>query len=143
MKAMEISQSGMDVEWRRLEVIADNLANMNTSRTAMGDVYQPMRLISGPKAGFAQYLQKTPIDASAMQGVTVYGVEPLNIPPKVVYQPEDPQADAKGFVAYPGIDHSEEMTLMVKAARAYEADIVAMNSAREMYLKAADIGKRS
>jgi len=143
MKAMEISKTGLDVEWRRLEVIAENIANASTGRTATGEAYRPMRLISGPKAGFGQYLAKDGKDASsqAVAGVEVYGVEPVNLPPRMVYEPANPQADAKGFVSYPGFDHAGEMTLMMKTARAYEANVVAMNMARQMYAKALELGR--
>jgi len=144
MKAMEISKTGLDVEWRRLEVIAENIANASTARTALGDAYRPMRLISGPKAAFGQYLGKdgrAAASAQALAGVEVYGVEPVNLPPRMVYEPANPQADAKGFVSYPGFDHAGEMTLMMKTARAYEANVVAMNMARQMYAKALELGR--
>ena len=139
MKAMEISRSGLDVEWRRLEVIAQNIANANTARTALGEAYRPMRLISGPASGFARGLGQDA--ASAPEGVAVYGVEPMNLPPRMVYEPANPQADDKGFVSYPGYDHAAEMTLMVKTGRAYEANVVAMNLARQMYAKALEMGR--
>ncbi len=142
MQAMEISRTGLDVEWRRLEVIAGNLANANTTRTAMGEPYRAIRLVSGPRGNFAQHLQNGTA-AEALSGVAAYGVEPMNLPPRRAYEPGNPQADANGFVTYPGFDHAGEMTLMVKTARAYEANIVAMNAARQMYLKAMDLGKRS
>jgi flagellar basal-body rod protein FlgC len=130
----------MDVEWRRLEVIADNIANMNTARTALGEPYRAQRLISGPRAGFQRYLaQDSP--GGSLDGVTVYGVEPMNLPPRSVYEPGNPQADAKGFVTYPGFDQAAEMTLMVKTSRAYEANAVAMNLARQMYAKALEMGR--
>jgi flagellar basal-body rod protein FlgC len=137
---MEISRTGLDVEWRRLEVIAENIANASTARTATGEAYRPQRLLSGPKAGFGQHMGK---DASgkSLAGVEVYGVEPVNLPPRLVYEPANPQADAKGFVTYPGFDHAGEMTLMLKTARAYEANVVAMNLARQMYAKSLELGK--
>lgn len=141
MQAMEISRTGLDVEWRRLEVIAENLANVSTTRTALGGPYRSMRLVSGPKAGFAQVLG-TP-SREDMAGVTIYGVEPTLEPARRVYEPGHPHADPQGFVNYPGIDHAGEMTLMVRTARAYEANIVAMNISRQMYAKAMDLGKRS
>ncbi len=140
MKALEISRSALDVEWRRLEVIADNLANAGTSRTASGEPYRAQRLVSGPKADFAKHLGE---GADGLSGVTVYGVEPINLPPRRVYEPENPQADGDGFVTYSGFDHAAEMVLMVKTSRAYEANLVAMTAARQMYVKAMDLGKRS
>lgn len=140
MKAIEISRTGLDVEWRRLEIISENLANMSTTRTAAGDPYRAQRLVSGPRAGFASYLEGKPGGEPA--GVMVYGLEPVNVEPRRVHEPTHPHADADGYVTYPGIDHAAEMTLMVKTARAYEANIVALNAARQMYVKAMDLGKR-
>ncbi|RYD69538.1 MAG: flagellar basal-body rod protein FlgC, partial [Verrucomicrobiaceae bacterium] len=60
-----------------------------------------------------------------------------------VHEPNNPQADEHGDVAYPGIDQAAQMVLMVKTARAYEANIVAMNAARQMYSKALELGARS
>jgi len=142
MQAMEISRTGLEVEWRRLEIIAENLANVSTTRTGSGEAFRAQRLISGPKADFATYLAKGSAERN-LAGVTVYGIEPVNAPPRRVYEPSHPHADANGFVFYPAIDHAGEMTLMVKTARAYEANIVAMNSARQMYAKAMELGKRA
>jgi flagellar basal-body rod protein FlgC len=140
MKAFEISRSGMDVEWRRLEVIAQNIANANTSRTATGGSYAPMRLISGPRNDFARHLQG---GNDRLAGVQAYGVEPMALAPRKVYEPAHPHADTKGFVTYPGVDQVSEMTLLVKTSRAYEANVVAMNAARAMYTKAFELGSRT
>jgi flagellar basal-body rod protein FlgC len=142
MHAAEISLTALDVEWRRLEVIAENLANANTVRDAMGQPYRAMRLISGPKTDFKR-LMSDGGDPHALAGVEVYGVEPMNLPPRRVYEPGNPQADASGFVSYPGYDHAEEMTLLVKTERAYEANAVALNIARQMYARAMDLGRSS
>lgn len=143
MTAMEISRSGLDVEWRRLEVIAQNIANASTGRTALGEAYRPLRLISGPRGGFSRALDQAKAGAStdSLAGVEVYGVEPTDLPPRMVYEPANPQADAKGYVTYPGFDQAGEMTLMMKTARAYEANVVAMNLARQMYAKALELGR--
>jgi flagellar basal-body rod protein FlgC len=140
MHAAEISLSALDVEWRRLEVIAENLANANTARTASGEPYRAMRLASGPRTDFKQLLQGGG-DLKALAGVGVYGLEPVNLPPRKVYEPGNPQADANGFVTYPGFDHAAEMALMVKTQRVYEANVLALNIARQMYLRAMQVGK--
>ncbi|NJM51333.1 MAG: flagellar basal body rod protein FlgC [Sphingomonadales bacterium] len=142
MNAMEISLTGLDVEWRRLEIIAQNIANANTVVDSLGEAYKPLRLLSGPAgAGFSASLDNA--RNGDLRGVSVYSVEPQNLPPRRVYEPEHPQADAEGYINYPGMSHSAEMTLMVKTARSYEANIVAFNTARQMYSKALDIGRRS
>ncbi len=141
MNAMEISRTGLEVEWRRLEVIAQNLANASSTLDATGQPYHAMRLISGPAASFADVLAGR-ADQSGLRGVAVYSIEAQNLPPRRVYEPSHPQADLDGYVTYPGFDHAAEMALMVKTSRSYEANIVAMNSARQMYTKALEIGRR-
>lgn len=140
MDPMQISRTGLDVEWRRMEVIAANLANLNTTRTALGEAYQPLRLVSGPRLSFNAHL--TEAETHALQGVEVYGVEPTADTPRRVYEPAHPHADADGYVTYPGLDHAGEMTLLVQTARAYEANLVALNAGRQMYAKALEIGRR-
>ncbi|MFT4025404.1 MAG: flagellar basal body rod protein FlgC [Novosphingobium sp.] len=139
---MEISRTGMDVEWRRLEIIAQNLANANSIAAGGGSAYRPLQLISGPAAGFADRLDQSGQDRG-LRGVAVYSVEARNVPPRRVYEPANPLADETGYVTYPGFDHAAEMALMVKTTRAYEANVVAMNAARQMYSNALQIGRRS
>jgi flagellar basal-body rod protein FlgC len=138
MDAITISRSGLDVEWRRMEIIALNLANMESSAGADGKNYVPLRLVSGPGESFGQVLDglKNP------GGVKVYGIEPASAGTRQVYDPGHPHADAQGFVTYPNVSHAEEMTLMVKTARAYEANLVAMAAAQQMYSSALQIGRQ-
>lgn len=146
MKAMEISKSGLDVEWQRLQVIAQNIANLNTSRTAEGGPYRPLRLVSGARADFGSLMSGTAAGASAAaapRGVQVLGIEPMPGGVRRVHEPGHPHADAEGFVTYPELDHAAEMTLMIKTSRTYEANLVAMNIAHQMYARALDLGKQS
>lgn len=139
MNPMEISRTGLDVEWRRLEIIAQNLANANTSRTASGEPYRPLRLLSGPRTNFASYLDSS---AARPSGVAVLGIEASAEPPRRAYEPGHPHADENGYVSYPALDHAGEMTRMVTTARIYEANLVAMNIARQMYSRAIELGRR-
>jgi len=139
MQAMEISRTGLDVEWRRLEVIAQNLANANSSSRPGTEGYRALQLVSGPR--FADHLGGG--GSGRLGGVQVYGVEPSAAAPRRVHEPGNPNADADGYVTYPGVDHAGEMTLMVTTSRAYEANVVAMNTARQMYMKALDLGRGS
>lgn len=142
MRAMAISRSGLDVEWQRLQVIAQNLANQNTSRTASGETYRPMRLLSGPSGGFAAQLGRRTA-AAEPTGVQVLGVEAMPGNVRRVHEPGHPHADADGFVTYPALDHAREMTLMIQTSRAYEANLVAMNLAHQMYMRALELGRQS
>ena len=139
MRASEISRTGLDVEWQRLQVIAENLANMNTSRTGTGGPYRPMRLMSGPAAAdFGQAMRN-----GDPAGVTVTGLEPIAGAVRRVYEPGHPHADAQGFVTYPDIDQAAEMALLIKTSRAYEANLTAMGIAQQMYARALELGSKS
>jgi flagellar basal-body rod protein FlgC len=142
MEASAISRTGLDVEWQRLQIIANNLANANTTRTAEGGVFRPMRLVSGPRTNFSSLLASAAHSPAAM-GVQVYGIEPTAGNVRRVYDPKHPHADADGFVTYPEIDRAGEMTLMIQTSRAYEADLAALNLAHQMYSKALEIGRQS
>ena len=154
MHAAEISRSALDVERKRLEVIAENFANANSARVANGTLYQTQHLVSGPRTGFETYLHGDKTGAAAkaaagnpdlqgLSGVAVYGVQTDSAPPRLVHEPGNPQADKNGFVAYPNIDQAEQMTLMMKTERAYEANLVMLNIAHQMYGKALELGKHS
>ncbi|HEY4116142.1 MAG TPA: flagellar basal body rod C-terminal domain-containing protein [Rhizomicrobium sp.] len=149
MQAMEISRTALDVEWRRLEIISENLANANVANSSKSAPYHELQLLSGPKTDFASYLtaQKSGgdsgIDINKLDGVAVYGLQPGNAAPRLVHEPGNPLADANGMVSYPAIDQANQMTQMLQSTRAYEADLVAMNMAREMYSKALQLGGSS
>jgi flagellar basal-body rod protein FlgC len=144
MQAMEISRTALDVEWRRLEITAENLANINSARSSITPLYNQRSLVSGPRALFSTYLGNATsgIDTRELAGVDIYGVQESDAPPRLVHEPGNPLADASGMVAYPNIDHAGQMLQMVKTSRTYEANIVAMNAARTMYMKALDLGRR-
>ena len=93
MEASAISRSGLDVEWQRLQVIATNLANANTTRTAEGGVFRPMRLVSGPRTSFSALLNSA-AHPPLPGGVEVYGIEPAAGNVRRVYDPKHPHADA-------------------------------------------------
>ena len=141
MRAMEISRSGLDVEWQRLQVIASNLANVNTTRTVSGEPFRPMRLLSGPGTDFAAMVAGNRMPAGA--GVQVMGLEPTGGSLRRVYEPGHPHADPEGFVSYPDLHLAGEMTLMIKTSRAYEANLTAMNIAHQMYARAMELGRQS
>jgi flagellar basal-body rod protein FlgC len=128
MDAARISRTGLDVEWQRLQVIAANIANANTTG------YRAQRLLTGPVTGFGSLLRS---------GVGVTGLQPVANGVRRVHEPGHPQADAEGFVSYPDIDQAGEMALMIRTARAYEANLTAMSIAHQLYARALDLGKQS
>jgi flagellar basal-body rod protein FlgC len=135
--AFDISGSGMSVEKLRLDVTAINLANINTTRSADGGLFKPLKVVTTSKL--------TPtFDASLNQlsvaGTVVADVIQADTPPRMVYDPGHPDADEKGFVAYPDINPVSEMINLITTTRAYEANVRAMNAAKTMALKALEIG---
>ncbi|AOJ64576.1 flagellar basal-body rod protein FlgC (plasmid) [Burkholderia ubonensis] len=142
MNLFEISRSALDVEWQRVTVVAQNLANAGTTRTAMGEVYRPMRLVSGPRIGQTSLPAHGAGFIQELDGVEVYGVEATTDAPRKVYEPGHPHADAQGYVSYPAMDHAAEMALMVKSSRIYEANVAMLTTARAMYMRALNIGAR-
>lgn len=128
MDAARISRTGLDVEWQRLQVIAANIANANTTG------YRAQRLLTRPVAGFGSLVRS---------GVGVMGLQPVANGVRRVHEPGHPQADAEGFVSYPDIDQADEMALMIRTARAYEANLTAMGIAHQLYARALELGKQS
>ncbi len=139
--AFEISAAGMSLERARVDVTAMNIANMHTARTAGGMLYQPLRVVAKSLAlpsfgtqfdavqGNAQLTVPQDVRAEAMQAA-----------PRLVHEPGHPDADERGFVTYPGVNHVGEMVNLVSALRAYEANVIAMNAAKTMALKALELG---
>jgi flagellar basal-body rod protein FlgC len=137
--SFQISATGMALEKLRLDVTAANLANMHSTAATPEELYRPLRVVSRQMPlSFAQ--QFTGMYAMAGGGVQASGIEPLTVTPRLVHEPGHPHADDRGFVAYPGVNHSAEMLNMVSALRAYEANVVAMNAAKTMAARTLDIG---
>jgi flagellar basal-body rod protein FlgC len=137
--AFQISATGMSVEKLRLDVTAANLANMHSTAASTGQLYRPLRVVSQEMPlTFAQ--QFGDLYSVTGGGAQVVGVEPTAVAPRLVYEPGHPHADSKGFVSYPGINHTSEMVNMMNALRAYEANVVAMNAAKTMASRALEIG---
>jgi flagellar basal-body rod protein FlgC len=139
LQAFAISASGMTVEKARVDLIAVNLANAQSTRSADGLGVRPMRLVSAARTSdFPALLDG---GAAQLQGAQIVSVNALATPPRLVYEPGHPDADEKGFVAYPGINPVAEMVDLLTATRVYEANVAAMNAAKAMAMRALDLGK--
>lgn len=135
----QISASGMAVEKLRLDTTAANIANMNVAAAPGGQVYRPLRVVAqAVPLGFGQ--QFGSLYSAAGGGVQASAVVPEAAAPRLVHEPGHPLADAKGMVAYPGVNHTQEMVNMTAALRAYEANVAVMNAAKAMATRALDIG---
>ena len=129
--SLRISASGMTAERLRMDVIAENLANANTTRGVDGGPYQRKQVVLSQQSGGSF--------EDALNGVEVAGVVADPAPPRRVYDPGHPDADDTGYVELPNLSPVTEMVDLITASRGYEADVQAMNAARQMFQKTLDI----
>jgi flagellar basal-body rod protein FlgC len=143
--AFSISASGLTAERLRMDVISNNIANVNTTRTEEGGPYQRQRVIFEPRGEKMQFLFPAIFNKNKMlnqfEGVRVTSITNDPTPPKLVYDPGHPDANKEGYVAMPNVSIVKEMVDMISATRAYEANVTAINSAKQMAARALDILK--
>lgn len=140
--SMRISASGLTAQQTRMNTISSNLANAETTQTAEGGPYRrqdPVFTAQTDREHFGEIL-KSELDENA-QGVQVTEIHRDERPPRLVYNPKHPHANADGYVAMPNINPVEEMANMISATRSYEANVTAFNAAKGMAMKALEIGK--
>ncbi len=140
--SMRVSASGLDAQTKRMNTISSNIANAETTRTEEGGPYRrkdPVFSAVTDRESFGEILQNK-LDEQ-VQGVLVDEVHQDERPPRMVYNPSHPDANAEGFVAMPNVNPVEEMANMISAQRSYEANVTAMNSAKSMAQKALEIGR--
>jgi flagellar basal-body rod protein FlgC len=140
--SMRVSASGLEAQTKRMNVISSNLANAETTRTETGGPYQKKDVLFAAETdreNFAEVLQNE-MDEH-VQGVRVTDIVPDEKPPRMVYNPSHPDANAEGYVAMPNVNTVLEMADMVSAQRAYEANVTAMGAAKAMGQKALEIGR--
>lgn len=143
MDAMNISASGMSAQRLRMDIISQNIANVNTTRTEDGGAYKRKTVIFEEKGAnsFEQVLQSQTGIATG-NGVKVSEiVEDNETPMNKVYDPTNPDADTDGYVTYPNVNTVTEMTDLIDASRSYEANVTAFNATKNMALKTLEMGK--
>ena len=149
--AMDISVSGLKAQRYRMNIIAENLANVRTTHTNDGGPYRRKEVLFATKdpmpvfenitnKALEKYFRLTNTLGSYAKGVYVTGVIEDQKPFGEVYDPGHPDADEKGIVRLPNVNAIIEMVNMMSAARSYESNITAINSAKRMAEKALDIG---
>ncbi|RJX22391.1 MAG: flagellar basal body rod protein FlgC [Desulforudis sp.] len=134
-QSLAISGSGMTAQRMWLDLISNNIANVNTTRTREGGPYQRQVPV------FAQRLESALQGSFQGAGVDVTRVTRDQSPPRMEHDPEHPDADANGFVSYPNVDLNKEFVNLITASRAYEANAAAFESAKQMALRALEIGR--
>ena len=143
--SFNINASGMTAERYRMDVIAENVANVNTTRTADGTPYKRKIVTFQEKnatpAQFSSFLGRA-TEQYTGQGVKVSQVtEDDYTQMKLVYDPSHPDADENGYVAYPNVNIVTEMTNLIDASRTYEANATAFNTSKNIALKGLEMGQ--
>lgn len=141
-KAMNVSSSGLTAQRMRMNTISSNIANINTIRTPEGGPYRRKDVVfeSIPEArSFGEILTSKP-DRN-IQRVQVTDINVDRKAPLLKYEPNHPDANPDGYVAYPNINLMEEMTNMIQATRAYEANISSIQASKDMAMSALQIGR--
>ena len=139
---LRISSSGLSAQRMRMNTIASNIANINTTETPEGGPYRRKDVVfeAMPDArNFGEILTSAP-DRNT-QRVQVTDVLVDRKAPILKYEPNHPNANADGYVAYPNINLMEEMTNMIQATRSYEANVSAMQATKDMAMRALEIGR--
>ncbi len=140
--ALEISASGLTAERLRMDVTAENLANAQTTRGADGQPYRRKEVVLAERQGpgsFGAALAGAMGRGGAPGGVEVASIGQDQTPLKQVYDPGHPDADANGYVQMPNVDPVAEMVDLISAQRAYEANVTAMQAAKQMFSKTLDL----
>lgn len=141
-RALNVSSSGLTAQRMRMNTISSNIANVNTTRTPEGGPYRRKDVIleAIPEArSFGEILKTQP--ERNIQRVQVTDVHVDRGAPLMRYEPDHPDANQEGYVAYPNINLMEEMANMIQATRSYEANVSAMQATKNMALRALEIGR--
>ncbi|MBY0575229.1 MAG: flagellar basal body rod protein FlgC [Gallionellaceae bacterium] len=126
-----VAGSGMAAQAQRLNVVASNLANADSTTSANGQPYKAKQVV----------FSVAPVNGSAAQGVKVTAVVEDNSPMKMVYDPKHPMANDRGYVTMPNVNVVDEMVNMISASRAYQNNVEVMNTSKTLLLKTLTIGQ--
>jgi flagellar basal-body rod protein FlgC len=137
-----ISASGLSLERLRLEVAAANFANAHATEGVNGRPFTPLRVVAkSVDSGFEAKLNGSGnLPPSALQGVGEVEVRSVQAGPRLNYDPGNPAADSRGFVAESPVNPVEEMLTVLSSVRAFQANVRVLNAAKSMALKALEIG---
>lgn len=142
---IDAAASGLTAERLRMDVISNNIANANTTRTREGGAYHRRYVVFEPRQArsqspFDSMLQSMTDKATAGEGVRAVSIEADPEQGPLVYDPGHPDANAEGYVERPNVNIVSEMVDMITASRAYEANATSINAAKAMVNRVLDIG---
>jgi len=147
--SFQISASALTAQRLRMDVIAANIANADTSRSELIDgnwsPYRRKMVVmepNGQQPSFEQVFKSKLNRSEPVSGVKVTRIVEDGTPFQRVYDPTHPDADENGFLFMPNVEPLKEMVDMISATRAYEANVTALNAAKSMFMASLEIGRR-
>lgn len=142
LEGLKISASGLSAERIRMNVISSNLANANTSRTEEGGPYKRKDVVFTARNSGLNFdnLMRLAFDSN-LKEVKVDGITEDKRAPRLVYNPNHPDANENGYVSMPNISVMEEMVNMITSNRSFESDTQAINATKSMAMSAIGIGR--
>ena len=143
MTGFRVSSSGMTAQRMRMNTISSNIANINTTKTPEGGPYRRKDVVFEAMHDAKNFGEILGVNSPGehVQRVQVTDVISDRKAPLLKYEPDHPDANEEGYVAYPNINLMEEMTNMIQATRAYEANVSSLQAAKDMALSALEIGR--
>lgn len=142
--SFDINASGLTAQRYRMDIISENVANANTTRTQDGTPYVRKVVTfteKGKQTPFSRVMNRV-TDSYSGSGVKVSGVyKDTTTEMNTVYDPSHPDADENGYVTYPNVNIITEMTNLIDATRAYEANATAFNASKSMAMKGLSLGQ--
>lgn len=143
MRSLNISASAMNLQRLRMDVISQNIANAETTRTEEGTPYRRRLVLVQEQREVKPFSQHMKDAQAQFDGNGVKAIEIVEDPSeyKLVYDPTHPDADEDGYVRLPNVDRLREMVDMMSATRSYEANVTAFNASKSIAMKALEIGK--
>lgn len=127
----DVAGSGMAAQSQRLNVVASNLANADSTTSANGQPYKAKQVV----------FSTVPVNGATAQGVKVAAVVEDNSPMKMIYDPKHPMANQEGYVTMPNVNVVDEMVNMISASRSYQNNVEVMNTSKTLLLKTLTIGQ--
>jgi len=137
--SMKIAASGMSAQRTRLDVVAENIANADSTRTPAGGPYRRRMVVFETQAAHPSFGDVFSQQSSKADGVEVSSIVQDQSPFRQVYDPSNPDADAKGIVRYPNVNPVQEMADLTGASRGFEANVTVLEASKRMFMKTLDL----
>lgn len=141
LNSMHISAAGMSAQRSRMDIVAENIANAESTRTDEGGPYRRRQVIfesASSRESFGSLFSSS-LQGRAPQTVQVADMVVDNSPPQEVYDPSHPDADGNGMVRFPNVNTVEEMVDLQSASRGFESNVTVMQASKRMFLKTLEL----